>query len=148
MLNIRRLPSWVLAFSVHKALHGVEPRFQRGPMDSPRQMARSQDPDRRLGTFLQGGAISHWIRVEHLKEDFLSFITHYAEVSDHRRLAVQRLAPENTAAYDRDLGHWFSDSQIALMYENNPLWAKVEQQVYSRQAGETAGLGHEAGIAT
>src|SRR6478672_9848871 len=49
-------------------------------------------------------AISHWIRVEHLKEDFLSFISHYADVSDNQRLAVQRLPPENTATYDRDLG--------------------------------------------
>ena len=135
-LNIRRLPSWLLAFSLHRALHGVAPRYQRGLMDSPHQMARSHDPDRYLRTFLEGGAISHWIRVEHLKEDFLSFISHYADVSDNRRLAVQRLAPENTATYDRDLGHWFSDSQIALIYESNPLWAKVEQQVYSRQALE------------
>jgi hypothetical protein len=131
-LNIRRLPSWVLAFSVHKALHGLPPRSGRGPMDSPHQMARSHDPDHHLRTYLQGGAISHWMRVEHLKEDFLSFVTHYADVSDKRRLAVQRLDPVNTATYDRDLGHWFSDAQIALMYENNPLWAKVEQQVYSR----------------
>ena len=137
-LNIRRLPSWVLAFSVHKTLYGLRGRSKRGPMDSPHQMARSHDPDYYLRTYLQGGAISHWMRVEYLKEDFLSFISHYADVSDNRRLAVQRLAPANTATYDRDPSHWFSDSQIALLYESNPLWAKVEQQVYSRQA---AGLG-------
>ena len=33
-LNIRRLPSWLLAFSVHRALHGYAPRFKRGPMGS------------------------------------------------------------------------------------------------------------------
>jgi len=147
-LNIRRLPAWVLAFSIHKALHGVAERPRRGPMDSPHQMARSRKPDQYLSTYLEGGEINHWIRVEHLKEDFLAFISHYADAGDDRRLAVEQLTPENTAKYDRDLGHWFSDSQIALMYENNPLWAEVENQVYSRPAGEVAGIGLEAGTDT
>ena len=74
------------------------------------------------------------MRVEHLKEDFLEFISRYTEVSEDRELAVQRLGPVNSADYDHDLSHWFTSSQIALMYENNPLWAEVEQHVYSRQA--------------
>jgi hypothetical protein len=146
-LNIRRLPSWVLAFSIHKALRGT-PRYERGPMDSPHQMARTQDPDRYLERFLQGGAIAHWIRVEHLKEDFLSFISRHGNVSDDQRVAVEQLTPANTATYDRDLSHWFSKGQIAQMYENNPLWAKIEQHVYSPPAGEVAKPGCEAGVGT
>jgi hypothetical protein len=139
-LNIRRLPSWVLAFSIHKSLHGSGPRQQRGPMDSPHQMAQSHEPDHHLGGFLRGGEISHWLRVEYLKEDFRSFISQYAEVTKNRRLAIQQLASQNVGKYDRDLSHWFSDSQIALIYENNPVWAKIEQRVYSRQAAAGAGL--------
>ena len=129
-LNIRRLPSWVLAFSVHKSQRGLAPDYRPGPMDSPYQMARTREPDGQLATFLEGGAISHWLRLEHLKEDFLTFISHYAEVSEEQRLAVERLTPVNTAAYDRDISHWFSDSHLELMYESNPLWARVERQVY------------------
>jgi hypothetical protein len=144
-LNIRRLPSWVLAFSVHRSQRGLAPSYERGPMQSPHEMARSRDPDRQLESFLEGGQISHWIRLEHLQQDFLAFISHYTEVSDDRRLAVEALAPANTATYDRDLSHWFSDSQIGLMYQNNPLWAETERQVYA-QAGNAARLGDEAGV--
>ncbi len=126
VLNIRRLPSWVLALSAHRA------RNDGRPMASSEQMAESTEPDRYLGGFLQGGEIAHWLRVEYLKEDFLDLISQYTEVSEARRLAVQRLRSLNRANYDRDLAHWFSDSQIAVMHENNPLWAEVEQRVYHR----------------
>ena len=39
-LNIRRLPSWLLAHSVHKSRNGGR------PMASPEQMAESTEPDR------------------------------------------------------------------------------------------------------
>jgi hypothetical protein len=144
LMNIRRLPSWVLAFSVHKSQRGVFPEYERGPMDSPYQMAHSREPDRQLASFLEGGAISYWIRREQLKDDFLRFISRYVDVSDDQRMAVQQLAPVNTAVYDRDLEHWFTAAHLELMYENNPLWAEVEQQVYSRPATELAKAGYEA----
>jgi hypothetical protein len=43
---------------------------------------------------------------------------------------VLDLAPTNALDYDRDPGHWFSERQIALMYEQNPLWTSIELRVY------------------
>jgi hypothetical protein len=143
-MNIRRLPSWILAFSIHKSQRGLWPEYKPGPMESPHQMAHSGEPDRHLSSFLEGGAISYWIRQEHLKDDFLRFISHYTDVGDDQRKAVQRLAPVNAATYDRHLEHWFTPAHLELMYENNPQWAAVEREVYSGDATEPAALGQEA----
>jgi hypothetical protein len=145
-LNIRCLPSWMLAFSLHKSQRGLAPHYKSGPMESPHQMAGSRDPDRHLETFLRGGEISHWIRVEQLKQDFLGFISQYTNVTDDRRIAVEELPRFNTANYDRDISHWFTDSQVALMYENNPLWAEVETRVYGRTTSADAGLRDDASV--
>jgi hypothetical protein len=133
-LNIRRLPDWILSFTMHKSRRGLAPRFEPQTMDSPFEMARSHEADKHLSRYLAGGEIEHWLRIEQLKEDFAEFISNYAEVTERHHRALDALVPENTAAYDRHLDHWFSPTHLELMYESNPLWARVEQQVYGRDS--------------
>jgi hypothetical protein len=133
-LNIRRLPAWIVSREQHKARWGLFPDYVPTPMDSAEQMAESTFPDYRLSTFLEGAAgrfeIDHWLRMESLSGDFLSFISGFTDVPEDASERIEELGMINANAYDHDLGHWFTKEQVTRLYERNPLWASVEQEVY------------------
>lgn len=129
VLNIRRLPHWVLSYHVHGATHGLYPTYDRVPMPSADEMAESRAPDGHLTNFADEG-IDVWLRTESLADDFLAFASTLTDVTERRRRAVRKTKAENTARYDRELGRWFTDDHLARMYEANPFWRDVERLVY------------------
>ena len=36
----------------------------------------------------------------------------------------------NANDYDHEIAHWFTREQVRALYDNNPVWAAVERQVY------------------
>lgn len=130
VLNIRRLPAWILSYSQHKSVYGTYPDYTPSIRDSPEQMVENPAPDRHLSAYLDGGAIGCWLRVEHLPDDFLTFVSQYAAVDVDRERAVRELPRTNAMSYDRNISHWFSEDQILRLYANNPLWAEIERRVY------------------
>jgi hypothetical protein len=131
-LNIRRLPAWLLSREQHRARWGVHPENRPMPMPSPAEMASSMLPDERLGGFVNGAGleIERWLRAEHLFEDFLEFVTDFAEVSDETRARIENMGRINFNVYNRSLSEWFTSEQIEQLYARNPLWAGVEERVY------------------
>jgi hypothetical protein len=132
VLNFRRLPEWVLSRAHHVNKRGLAPEYKPQPMQSPHELAESQFPDFRLGTFTDEGRlqIDRWLRVESLADDFLTFISELRDVSDSERARVLELGVVNEGSYDRDLEHWFTPEQIEEMYRRNPGWAAVEERLY------------------
>jgi hypothetical protein len=141
VLNIRRLPSWMLSYHMHRSNWGVYPTFEPQPMKSPLDMAKDGIADEHLAHFTGHGEfeIDRWLRVEHLAEDFLDLISRYTEVSPAERRQVIRFPGINRATYDRQIEHWFSSAHIELMYRSNPVWAAVEEMVYGGADGRTGG---------
>ena len=137
-LNIRRLPTWMLSYHMHRAKWGVHPKFKPQPMISPLEMAQDDIADRHLSDFIGDGElqIAHWLRVENLAPDFIDFISRYTDVSPQRREQVIGFREINTAVYDRQINHWFTSAHIALMYRSNPRWATIEEAVYGNRIGE------------
>ena len=138
-LNIRRLPEWTLSKAQHAARHGTHPDYQPWYMASPHQMAASTEPDERLAAFTGGGrfVVDRWLRVEHLADDFLEFVTEFGEISEDQRRAITDLARVHgsaTEGYDHRVEHWFTPGQLQAMYERNPVWAALERRLY--EAGE------------
>jgi hypothetical protein len=138
LMNIRRLPHWILSYTVFKAKRGLAPHHTPLPMDSPRQMAESIAPDRSLVSYLDRGprSIDVWFRVERLAEDFLAFVEELTEVEAKRRRLILTHRRLNDQSYDRKLSHWFTEELIAQMYESNPLWAWIEREVYGDTLAE------------
>jgi hypothetical protein len=132
VMNIRRLPYWVLSRAQHAARWGVHPDYKPIPMASAAELSESDFPDDRLRLFTGDGrlAIDAWIRMEHLVEDFLAFISRHTSVSAERREAARRLPMVNAHEYEHDLAEWFTADQIARMYERNSLWASLEERLY------------------
>jgi hypothetical protein len=131
-MNIRRLPFWVLSRWQHAARRGLYPDYVPIPMPGAEDLAESDLPDSRIEHFTDAGRfqIDHWIRTEHLIDDFLEFISGYADVTPDRRLAAASLRPVNAYDYDHNLASWFTPRQVQRMYERNPAWAKLELDLY------------------
>jgi hypothetical protein len=68
--------------------------------------------------------------MEHLTEDFLRFIAEITEVSDEQRRAALELPAVNAHEYDHAVGSWFTSEQIGRMYNRNPVWATLEEELY------------------
>jgi hypothetical protein len=132
VLNIRRLPSWMLSFHIWKSIEGLLPDFQPSPMLSPHQIAESNVADAFLGRYLQPDEppIDVWLRTEHIIEDFLGFIGRHTEVTPAQTEAIEGLPRVNELVYDKAMDHWFTSAHIALMYRNNPRWAATEREIY------------------
>jgi hypothetical protein len=132
LMNLRRLPHWVLSRAQHVARWGVHPDYEPIPMASPEELAESDFPDNRLLLFIDGGRfqIEKWIRMEHLPEDFMVFVSDLTEVSDDQRAAALDLPLVNSHDYDHEVESWFTAEQIERMYERNPMWAGLEEELY------------------
>lgn len=132
VLNLRRLPEWVLSRAHHVNKRGLAPEYKPQPMESPHELSKSPFPDFRLGTFTDGGRleIDTWLRVETLAEDFLALVSELRDVREEERARVLELGAVNEGAYDRELSHWFTPEQIETLYRTNPDWAALEERLY------------------
>jgi hypothetical protein len=131
VLNIRRLPSWMLSFHVWKSVNGLLPDFTPSPMLSPHEIADSNVADAFLARYRPPeGGIDVWLRTEHLVDDFLAFVRERTEVTDAHLATVRQLPRVNELVYDKRISHWFSSAHVRLMYVRNPAWATVEAAVY------------------
>jgi hypothetical protein len=128
--NIRRLPSVVLSWSHHVNTWGHKGR--PAPMRSPHEMSESSWPDRWLSEMTDRGRfkIGWWLRWENLVDDFIHFVSRFTTVSDDKRAQILELGRINALRYDHDVTHWFSNEQMARLYENNPIWAAAEREAY------------------
>src|SRR2546425_495771 len=98
VLNIRRLPAWVLSRAHHVNREGLAPDYEPLPMDSPHELSESSFPDYRLGTFTDDGRleIGAWLRMESLAEDFLRFVSELRDVTEEERARVGELGANRT----------------------------------------------------
>jgi hypothetical protein len=128
--NARRLPAYLLSWAVWQARPGND--IGRITMESPHEIAEYPRADRRLAHITNDGSfpVERWLRMEHLADDFLDFVSDLVEVEDQRRNEVRATRSINTLDYDHEIRHWFSDTQIKRMYEVNPVWREIEEKTY------------------
>jgi hypothetical protein len=132
LMNLRRLPFWVLSRAQHVARWGIHPEYEPIPMATPEELSESDFPDNRLALYTDNGrfGIDRWMRMEHLAEDFVGFVSDLTDLTVERRTRALRLPPVNAHAYDHELGRWFTPEQVERMYERNPVWADLEKELY------------------
>jgi hypothetical protein len=131
-MNLRRLPFWVLSRAQHVSRWGIYPDYKPIPMAAPAELAASDFPDNRLGLYTDGGrfTIDSWIRMEHLVDDFLDFVSRFTDLTAERREAVRAVPMVNAHDYDHDVMNWFTPEQIDELYERNPAWTALERELY------------------
>lgn len=132
VMNIRRLPAWILSAAHHRAAHGVHPEYRPLPLATADEMAETTDPDDLLRWMTDHGRfpVDRWLRAERLQDDVLALLGELGERSDRARAAVAAVGRVNAGSYHRDLGDRFTEAQLRRAYERNPGWAEVERRVY------------------
>src|SRR4051812_34514489 len=130
--NIRRLPAWTLSWAHHRARYVIRPDGSTAAMNSPQQMVDVPRADKRLSYLLESGRyqVDRWIRMEQLAVDFIAFISELTDLTDSDRARIAAFEPVNALSYDHEVDHWFTSAQVRQLYDNNPLWASVEERVY------------------
>jgi hypothetical protein len=131
-MNLRRLPFWVLSRAQYVSREGIWPDYDPIPMAPAAELAGSSFPDSRIHLYTDDGrfTIERWLRTESLAEDFLRFAAEFTDVSAEQREAVLGLGQVNAQEYDHRLEEWFTADQVRRMYERNPAWAAIEEELY------------------
>lgn len=131
-MNLRRLPLWVLSRAQYVSREGIWPAYEPIPMAPAEELAQSSFPDSRIHLYTDDGRfrIERWMRTEFLAEDFLRFVSEFTDVSAEQRAGVRGLGQVNTQDYDHRPEAWFTPAQVRTMYERNPAWAAIEQELY------------------
>jgi hypothetical protein len=140
VMNIRRLPAWMLSAAHHRARYGVHPEYQALPLQTADELTELTDPDDLLVWMTDHGrlAVRRWLRTEALAQDVLALLADLGVPEPVAREAVGSVGRVNEGAYDRRLSAYFSSAQIAALYERNPGWAAVERRVYGDLVSEPA----------
>jgi len=126
VMNIRRLPSWILSSAHHKAISGLHPDYEPLPMASVEEMADETDPDHLL-RWMTGPElpVERWLRAESLAADVEQLMREVGVDPREARTAVESV-PFGGNPYDHDVSRVFTAAQIGRMYERNPDWRKAE----------------------
>jgi hypothetical protein len=132
VMNIRRLPAWVLSGAQHKASHGVHPEYRPLPLESFDEITSHTDADDLLRWMTDHGrfAVDRWLRAECLEEDVLTLLQDLGELTPVARTAVLGVGRVNEGGYSRELEGDFTAAQIARLYALNPVWGQIERRVY------------------
>ena len=128
LLSIRRLPEWITSHNLHMARHaGLENPYDLIRDGKAWLKGEAVLADSFLETF-QWVTVDGWLRTEYLAEDFLKHIAQFTVLTQDQKRAI-RSVRENampSSSERRDL----EVDVIDRIYRTNPLWHRLEQQLY------------------
>lgn len=132
ILNIRRLPSYILSRCEHALKsHNVEytkDHMLRGLTEG--KNVKMYEADNVLRFYLEDTAPTHWIRSEHVNEDFIKVMRNYYDINtklENRLLTIEKNVNNN---YNKKLLDTFTKEEIEIIYSKCPLWASYEKKIY------------------
>jgi hypothetical protein len=130
VMNIRRLPSWILSIAHHKARSGIHPDYRPLPMASVEEMAEDTDPDNVLRwTTGPDHPVQRWLRTESIAADREQHQRDGGVSARKDPRAISKVAWVGNT-YEHDVTQIFTVEQINGMYERNPDWAAAERAAY------------------
>lgn len=132
VVNLRRLPAWLVSNYEHKRqLMGLQLELEP-VMKGLFYRHRDQQWLPADWWLLQLGVDSSWqiLRVENLLGDLLELLETFEPVSADAVAAMRHAPSLNRNSYNKNLGAWCSREDLVSMYEANPLWRSLELQVY------------------
>jgi hypothetical protein len=132
VMNIRRLPAWVLSGAHHKAAHGIHPEYVPLPLQTADEMTSTTDADDLLRWMTDHGRfeVERWLRTEQLEHDLVALLDELGVLDPATEAAVRAVGRVNIGAYDHQAPTRFTQAQLDRVYELNPTWAAIERRVY------------------
>jgi hypothetical protein len=132
VMNLRRLPSWVLSGAQHRARYGLYPDYQPAPLQSAGEITSRTDADDLLRWMTDHDRfhVERWLRMESLLDDLLALLDELAELTPEAAARVRSVGRVNEGRYPAELDLQFTDDQLARLYALNPVWASLERRLY------------------
>jgi hypothetical protein len=143
VMNIRRLPAWILSGAQHQAAHGEFPDYRPLPMPSADEMTDKTDADDLLRWMTDHGRfkVDRWLRAEMLEHDVLALLDELNVLTPDIRRRVMAVGRVNEGTYDHALADRFTPEQIRRCYARNPEWTRLEGRLYGGLSAGIAGEG-------
>jgi SAM-dependent methyltransferase len=129
IMNIRRLPFWLLSHNQHIARTGS---IEFSSEQLTKGIARHRGGDKTADEILQvfeSDKVNHWIRTEYLSSDFIRIMSHFMVIPQYVKEKISAVWV-NSASYEKNLGVWFDNDMLATLYNNNPRWRDLELRLY------------------
>ncbi|MBI2481673.1 MAG: hypothetical protein HYV60_24415 [Planctomycetia bacterium] len=129
VLSIRRLPAFVLSQLHHRLMDG---RLTKLP--APELICRDYMGDFYVRHYTDEGQlkIDRWLRCEHLRADLAAYLARHFELSDEQKALLESASTKSRLSYRHEVGAFLQPDQVRELYDNNPLWADIEREVYGQ----------------
>jgi hypothetical protein len=131
ILNIRRLPIWLLSHWQHRTIYRKEPfgSAQKKKLCSGLIHSHpSSTADGALQTW-EYDKVDYWIRCDFLADDFIKVIDNFIEISDINKRKIKKIR-NNVNVYPRKIRSWFTQEDLDKIYSVNPVWTQLEEELY------------------
>jgi hypothetical protein len=128
IMNIRRLPSWILSFAHHRERHDNYPLQKDKLLQG---MVREIQADEEIIRWIKsaGGSIDHWLRTEYLTEDFIDVISSFASITEQQMQQIRSIH-KTRAYYNKKVRDWFTNDELKKIYGCCPVWSSLEEELY------------------
>jgi hypothetical protein len=131
-LNLRRLPSLVLSYVNHAFHYGLDATTPAGTRMTAEEAVVFPRPEQMIRNHTANGCldIDRWLRMENLREDFVDLVKTIRPVTVAERAEILSVTTKPPMDYDHDPFSFFTREQVVRLYENSPMWAAYEAEVY------------------
>lgn len=140
ILNMRRLPAWVLShMNFQKMVYQVpfSDRTMEGIINTadPSQLQatgvnfRENNIDDQL-RYYDYENISYWLRTEFLAQDFIEVLGKFTEIDSGQREQIGKVIENVNKNYNRNILESFTKEEMVKLYGSCPIWASIEKVVY------------------
>lgn len=132
ILNIRRLPSYILSRSEYRL------KIKNTPYTKDNMLKGFSEGgghpghhvDRVLKKYIENKEPDYWLRCENINEDFIKCMSNYYDISDKHKKRLLPAKYNTNENYDKNINNIFSKSDIEEIYHNCPLWSYYEEKIY------------------
>ena len=136
ILTIRRLPQ--------RELSHVKLAYQTGTLHLTDQRLPNETIGQLANRMLSGedqiirmtaagkNHVTHYIRMERLRDDLTDVLARYFPLTDEQRALIQTAQTQPPLSYDHDIGQYFTAEDIAELYRQSPHWTRHEKRAYGR----------------
>lgn len=128
--NFRRLPFWVISrIQFEKNRSGREVNHDLYRMGCFFESNGNINLADRYLSIYGSPCVNHWIRVEHLKEDFNSVFSEYLsyDLNRYENFFDRKI---NASGWEGSIKDWFDYEDLVALYSTNPNWARLENRLY------------------
>jgi len=131
ILNLRRLPAWLLSNAHQRKMEAKTPLdidiLRQGILPGKKDFPEAY-PDKILTHFMCN-RIDYWLRTEYLAEDFIKIMSNFVIINEPEQNLIRKIKA-NVTYYNKNIQDWFSNHDLEVIYKNNPLWAEKEKELY------------------